>query len=145
MKWLKEERGFSLLEVIAALVILTIITLSFYYIFIQSTKVNSNNNKHYTASAVARELSAQITASCSAVKLDESVSDLCKYDSTLMKTASLNEFPYQLIIQDITSPIVETEYYRLRKVTIKVWDKKDDMTKDHPKSITYTSQREVIK
>lgn len=145
-KNLKSEHGTSLVEVVAALALIAILLLTFYYLFIQSAKVNSNNNNHYTASAVARDLSAQITDNCSVVRLNASVANLCKYDSSSKKTGSLEGFSYQLIIQDINdSFIIETEYYRLRKVTIKVWNENDNITRDEPKSITYTYQREVIK
>lgn len=145
-KYLTNERGLSLIEVVAALALLTIVLISFYYLFIQSAKVNSNNHVNYTASAVARELSAEITSTCSVVKSGKPINNLCKYDSDLSQTEWFEGFPYQRIIQDINDPsIIQTEYYRLRQVTIKVWNEDDDLTTDHPKSITYTYQREVLK
>lgn len=146
MKLLKEERGISLVEVVASIALLTIVLFSFYTFFIQSAKFNISNNNHYTTNAAARDLSAQITKNCSAVKLKISLTPLCKYDASLKKTGSLEDYSYQLSIQDINDPsIIKTDYYRLRKVTIKVWDQNDDIAKKQPKSITYTYQREVIK
>lgn len=146
MKLLKEERGISLVEVVAAVALITIVLFFFYTFFIHNTKVNTSNYNHYTTKTVARDLSAQITKNCSAVKIYSSVNPLCKYDASLKKTGSLEEYSYQLSIQDIhDTSIIKTDYYRLRKVTIKVWDPNDDIAKDQPKTITYTYQREVIK
>ncbi|MER2008533.1 MAG: prepilin-type N-terminal cleavage/methylation domain-containing protein [Psychrobacillus sp.] len=45
MKVLKEERGFSLIEVVASLIIITIVLLSFSQLFIQSNKIVHKNNE----------------------------------------------------------------------------------------------------
>lgn len=48
MKVLKEERGFSLIEVVAAIVIIGIVLLSFSQLFIQSNKIAHKNNEKLT-------------------------------------------------------------------------------------------------
>lgn len=45
VKILKEERGFSLIEVVASLVIITIVLLSFSQLFIQSNKTAAYNSE----------------------------------------------------------------------------------------------------
>ncbi|MEK3764350.1 hypothetical protein [Solibacillus sp. FSL K6-4121] len=144
-KHFNNENGVSLLEVVASMLLLTILLLSFFYLFVQNAKVTSNNNVNYTASTVARELSAEITKKCSIVKVDKALS-ICNYGTGLTQTGFIEKFPYQLTIQEMKdSSIIKTDYYRLRKVTIKVWDEDDDILTTHPKTITYTFQREVIK
>lgn len=49
MKILKQQRGFSLIEVVAALVIITIVLLSFSQLFIQSNKTAAYNNEKLVA------------------------------------------------------------------------------------------------
>lgn len=49
MKILKEERGFSLIEVVASLVMITIVLLSFSQLFIQSNKTAAYNNEKLVA------------------------------------------------------------------------------------------------
>ena len=145
-KYFNNDYGVSLLEVVASMLLLTILLLSFFYLFVQNAKVTSSNHANFTASAVARELSADITKKCSIVRLDKASSSICNYDTSLTQTGFKEEFPYQLTIQNMKdSSIIQTDYYRLRKVTIKVWNEDDDILTTQPKAITYTFQREVIK
>lgn len=140
-KYFNNERGLSLIEVVAAIVLLSIVLFSFFYFFIQNAKLNSNNNEHHTATAVARELSAEITSNCSLVK-SATIPSICTYSSgSTRQGTSPNGYPYRIIHDNIS--FKETQYYRLRKVTIKVWEKYDDIASDPPKSVTYAFQREV--
>lgn len=49
MEVLKKERGFTLIEVVASLVIITIVLLSFSQLFIQSNKTAAYNNEKLVA------------------------------------------------------------------------------------------------
>lgn len=69
-KYLSNERGLSLVEVVAAVALLTIILTAVYYILIQNSKLNALNSTNFSASAVARDISAQITTECSNVKFN---------------------------------------------------------------------------
>lgn len=55
MNWLKEEQGISLLEVIASIVLITIILLSFSTIFLQSKKTNVLSESFVDSTYTAQE------------------------------------------------------------------------------------------
>lgn len=60
MKFLKEERGISLVEVVASIVLITIILISFFSFFIQSAKHTKFNEENLTSIEIAENIIANI-------------------------------------------------------------------------------------
>lgn len=58
--YVKDERGITLIELIASIVILSIILISFFPMLIQSAKFTEFNEEKLTAVAVAEEVVAEI-------------------------------------------------------------------------------------
>lgn len=62
MKFLKQNRGFSLIEVVVAIVIIGIILISFSQLFIQSNKVAHKNNDRLVTIQLADAMLARLRA-----------------------------------------------------------------------------------
>lgn len=147
-KYLTNEKGLSLVEVVASVVLLVIILTAVYNILIQNTKTNISNDTRYTASAVAREVSAKITEYCSEVNYNKHVHSVCLAQNTPGNSKHIekrtNDEGYQIHLEiDGISASNSLEHYNLRQVKISVWNKGDDTNTQNPKAITYTYQREV--
>lgn len=63
MRLLKEERGISLVEVVASIVLITIILISFFGFFIQSSKHTKFNEEKLTSIDIAEDVIAKIRKS----------------------------------------------------------------------------------
>lgn len=99
MKFLKQERGFSLIEVVASIVIITIILLSFSQLFIQSNKTaHYNNEKLILINLVDGQLERIQALSFSNI------------DALRDYISSVNDTPLQLNNKDYTIKIEETNY-----------------------------------
>lgn len=60
MRFLKEERGVSLVEVVASIVLITIILLSFFGFFVQSAKHTKFNEEKLSSVEIAENIIATI-------------------------------------------------------------------------------------
>ena len=60
LKWRKNEKGLSLVEVLAAVVILSIVLITFMNFFVQSAKHTKFNNEKLTAVQVAEDVVAKV-------------------------------------------------------------------------------------
>src|SRR5690606_29094949 len=63
MRLLKEERGISLVEVVASIVLITIILISFFGFFIQSSKHTKFNEERLKSIEIAENVIAEIRTS----------------------------------------------------------------------------------
>ena len=60
MKFLKEERGISLVEIVASIVLITIILISFFSFFVQSAKHTKFNEEKLSSVEIAENIVATI-------------------------------------------------------------------------------------
>lgn len=77
MIFLKKERGFSLLEVVAAIVIIGIVLLSFSQIFIQTSKTAHKNNEKLATINLADAMLVRLKAE--SFNLDPTIIDVNNY------------------------------------------------------------------
>lgn len=77
MKQLKNERGFTLIEVVASLVIITIVLISFSQLFVQSNKTANYNNEKLTTINLAD--AALVKLKSLPLTKDTSITDVNSY------------------------------------------------------------------
>ncbi|WP_332649387.1 type IV pilus modification PilV family protein [Lysinibacillus sp. 54212] len=141
MKTIKNERGFGLLEVVASIVLITIILLSFFAFFIQSKKTNSSSESINEATYIAQKemekiynLSKQSSLSNLSRSyingytfLEEEINN-CTNSSTIDPSTYGKIFSYQKDIDNFTSKITIStlcDYENAGNVLIEVSDSSD--------------------
>ena len=77
MKFIKKERGFTLIEVVASIVIIGIVLISFSQLFIQSNKTAAYNNEKLVTINLADAMLVKLKAE--SFTKDTSITDVNKY------------------------------------------------------------------
>jgi len=77
-KHLQNEKGLTLVEILAAIVILAIVLVSFSSFFLQSAKHTKYNNEKLTAVQIAEEVIADVRSE----EYDKKIGDLIPDDTT---------------------------------------------------------------
>lgn len=101
MKILKQQRGFSLIEVVAAIVIIGVVLTSFSQLFIQSNKVSVSNNDKLVLINLADAELERIKNEPFPFFNKPSTSSI---NTTKSKTISLNKQEYSITIKAFQSP-----------------------------------------
>lgn len=101
MKILKQQRGFSLIEVVAAIVIIGVVLTSFSQLFIQSNKVSVSNNDKLVLINLADAELERIKNEPFPFFNKPSTSSI---NTTKSKTITLNKQEYSITIKAFQSP-----------------------------------------
>ena len=140
MKSIKNERGITLVEVVASIVLITIILISFFAFFIQSKKTNSSSESINEATYIAQKemekiysLSKQSSLANLSENyiygytfLEEKINN-CTSVSNIDPTSYGNIFSYQKQVNNFTSKITIStlcDYENAGNVLIEVSDSK---------------------
>lgn len=122
MKNLKNEKGLSLIEVVASITLFAIISVSFYGFFINSAKFSSSNDGQIQASSIARSYSSNIDdfqLSEFTLKMEE-INLIQK--EIYIKTEKNEEYFVKISINKDPEVLQNTSYKNeLRKSLIQVW------------------------
>ena len=124
-KKLHQEQGFSLIEVIVAIVLLAVVLLSFFSFFISGAKFNAINNNNIQATSLARQYTAQFNDQYDYLKsklayLQDSPSDADSASDILTKVDTESAQPYEIIYKINVNPEQGNYYRKLRKVHVLV-------------------------
>ena len=109
LNYVENEGGLTLVEIIVALLILSIILLSFFTFFTQSAKFTNHNKENLTAVQVAEDVVAEIRPVNSIDELDGYTQINGTYVNSLTYT------PFEVKITIIDGPVTE-----LKKANIAV-------------------------
>lgn len=96
-KFLKRNSGFTLIEVVASIIIVSIVLLSFSQIFIQANRTATYNNEKLVLINLAD--AALVKLKSQTFNQDPAISNLNDYFKTVTKEIKLNDKSYQISYQ----------------------------------------------
>lgn len=96
MRLLKEERGISLMEVVASIVLITIILISFFGFFIQSSKHTKFNEEKLKSIEIAENVIAEIRKSPDNYKSNTPIAEVIVFDTGYTVLLTIEDGPNSL-------------------------------------------------
>lgn len=132
---IKNEKGLTLVEILASIVILSIVLTSFYGLFIQSAKFTKVNEDNLVASNLANQVREKL--------ISGSFPDTATIETSLKSDTELNldsnyiftDYPNMVLELDLTAPVDDTLH--LLPVTISI-SKADDLKNPIVTTYCYT-------
>lgn len=123
LNYIHNEKGLTLVEVIAGVVLLSIVLLSFFAFFTNAATFNAKNNDNISANNVVREHIANFTEQYNGetwVITSTGFTQVPGSPNLYQKVFDHNDYKVQIMIDK--TPDSSTSASVLRKVEVSVWD-----------------------
>lgn len=110
LKYIKDEKGVTLVELLAAIAILSIIVTAFLAFFIQAANTNSQTNHVNEATFLAQEEMEKVTHYSNENQTVEAMKEALNFENN---TRTTNPSAGVVISTDLTGPNEESDLYKI--------------------------------